>query len=41
MLFVDTYLLLVEVEDIKGETQEGEPVIVASSDEGEVAALAF
>ena len=31
----------VEVEDIKGETQEGEPVIVASSDEGEVAALAF
>jgi len=31
----------VEVEDIKGETQEGEPVIVASSDDGEVAALAF
>ena len=31
----------VEVEDIKGETQEGEPVIVESSDEGEVAALAF
>ena len=31
----------VEVEDIKGETQDGEPVIVESSDEGEVAALAF
>jgi len=30
-----------EVEDIKGETQEGEPVIVESTDEGEVAALAF
>ena len=31
----------VEVEDIKGETQEGDAVIVESSDEGEVAALAF
>ena len=31
----------VEVEDIKGETQEGEAVIVESSDDGEVAALAF
>ncbi|HIP12932.1 MAG TPA: elongation factor G [Arcobacter sp.] len=30
-----------EVEDIKGETQDGEDVIVESSDEGEVAALAF
>ena len=30
-----------EVEDIKGETQEGEPVIVASTDDGEVAGLAF
>ncbi len=30
-----------EVADIKGETQDGEPVIVPSSDEGEVAALAF
>ncbi len=31
----------VEVEDIKGETQDGEAVIVESSNEGEVAALAF
>ncbi|OUR69517.1 translation elongation factor G [Arcobacter sp. 31_11_sub10_T18] len=31
----------VEVEDIKGETQEGEAVVVASSDDGEVAGLAF
>ncbi len=31
----------VEVEDIKGETQDGESVVVASSDEGEVAGLAF
>jgi len=30
-----------EVEDIKGETQDGEPVIVESTDNGEVAALAF
>ncbi|MBU3015462.1 elongation factor G [Poseidonibacter lekithochrous] len=30
-----------EVEDIKGETQDGEPVIVPSTDDGEVAALAF
>ena len=30
-----------EVEDIKGETQDGEPVIVPSTDNGEVAALAF
>ncbi len=30
-----------EVEDIKGETQDGEPVIVPSTDSGEVAALAF
>jgi elongation factor G len=30
-----------EVEDIKGETQDGEPVIVESTDDGEVAALAF
>jgi elongation factor G len=30
-----------EVADIKGETQDGDPVIVPSSDEGEVAALAF
>jgi len=30
-----------EVEDIKGETQAGEPVIVPSTDDGEVAALAF
>jgi elongation factor G len=30
-----------EVEDIKGETQDGDPVIVPSTDEGEVAALAF
>ncbi|KAB7886273.1 elongation factor G [Poseidonibacter ostreae] len=30
-----------EVEDIKGETQEGEPVIVPSTDDGEVAGLAF
>jgi len=30
-----------EVEDIKGETQEGEDVIVPSTDDGEVAALAF
>jgi elongation factor G len=30
-----------EVEDIKGETQGGEPVIVPSTDDGEVAALAF
>ncbi|VAY87570.1 Translation elongation factor G [hydrothermal vent metagenome] len=30
-----------EVEDIKGETQEGEDVIVESTDDGEVAALAF
>ena len=31
----------VEVEDIRGETQDGEAVIVPSTDEGEVAALAF
>ena len=31
----------VEVEDIKGETQEGEAVVVESTDDGEVAALAF
>ncbi len=30
-----------EVEDIKGETQDGEAVIVPSTDKGEVAALAF
>jgi elongation factor G len=30
-----------EVEDIKGETQEGESVIVPSTENGEVAALAF
>ncbi len=30
-----------EVEDIKGETQDGEPVVVESTDEGEVAGLAF
>ncbi len=30
-----------EVEDIKGETQDGEAVIVPSTDAGEVAALAF
>jgi elongation factor G len=30
-----------EVEDIKGETQDGEAVVVPSTDEGEVAALAF
>ena len=30
-----------EVEDIKGETQEGEPVIVESTDDGKVAGLAF
>ncbi len=30
-----------EVEDIKGETQDGEAVIVESTDDGEVAALAF
>ncbi|RXJ90177.1 elongation factor G [Arcobacter sp. CECT 8983] len=30
-----------EVADIRGETQDGEAVIVPSSDEGEVAALAF
>ena len=30
-----------EVEDIKGETQEGEPVVVESTDEGKVAGLAF
>ncbi len=30
-----------EVEDIKGETQEGEPVVVESTDKGEVAGLAF
>jgi len=30
-----------EVADIKGETQDGEAVIVPSSDDGEVAALAF
>jgi elongation factor G len=30
-----------EVEDIKGETQDGEDVIVPSTDDGEVAALAF
>jgi elongation factor G len=30
-----------EVEDIKGETQDGEPVIVESSDEGKIAGLAF
>jgi len=30
-----------EVEDIKGETQEGEAVVVESTDEGEVAGLAF
>jgi elongation factor G len=30
-----------EVEDIKGETQEGEPVVVESTDNGEVAGLAF
>ncbi|MFA9373430.1 MAG: elongation factor G [Poseidonibacter sp.] len=30
-----------EVEDIRGETQDGESVIVPSTDDGEVAALAF
>jgi len=30
-----------EVEDIKGETQEGEAVVVESTDEGKVAGLAF
>ena len=30
-----------EVEDIKGETQDGEPVIVESTDDGKVAGLAF
>ena len=30
-----------EVEDIKGETQDGEAVVVPSTDDGEVAALAF
>ena len=30
-----------EVEDIKGETQEGEPVVVESTDDGKVAGLAF
>ncbi len=30
-----------EVEDIRGETQDGEAVIVPSTDDGEVAALAF
>ncbi len=30
-----------EVEDIKGETQDGEAVVVESTDEGEVAGLAF
>jgi elongation factor G len=30
-----------EVEDIKGETQDGEEVVVPSTDDGEVAALAF
>ncbi len=30
-----------EVEDIKGETQDGEDVVVESTDDGEVAALAF
>ncbi|WP_121627995.1 elongation factor G [Poseidonibacter antarcticus] len=30
-----------EVEDIKGETQEGEAVVVPSTDDGEVAGLAF
>ena len=30
-----------EVEDIKGETQDGDAVIVPSTDDGEVAALAF
>jgi elongation factor G len=31
----------VEVEDIKGETQDGESVVVPSTDDGEVAGLAF
>ncbi|MFZ9659483.1 MAG: elongation factor G [Arcobacteraceae bacterium] len=31
----------IEVEDIRGETQDGEAVIVPSTDDGEVAALAF
>ena len=31
----------IEVEDIKGETQKGEDVIVESTDDGEVAGLAF
>jgi elongation factor G len=31
----------IEVEDIKGETQDGEAVVVPSTDDGEVAALAF
>ncbi|QKF82934.1 elongation factor G [Halarcobacter ebronensis] len=30
-----------EVADIRGETQDGDPVVVKSADEGEVAALAF
>ncbi|MEA3315302.1 MAG: elongation factor G [Campylobacterota bacterium] len=30
-----------EVEDIKGETQDGEPVVVESTDDGKVAGLAF
>ena len=30
-----------EVEDIKGETQDGEAVIVPSSDDGEVAGLSI
>ena len=30
-----------EVEDIKGETQDGKPVVVESTDNGEVAGLAF
>ena len=34
-------LLHLEVEDIKGETQDGEPVVVESTDNGEVAGLAF
>ncbi len=31
----------VEVEDIKGETQDGEPIVVESTDDGKVAGLAF
>ncbi|AXX88000.1 translation elongation factor EF-G [Malaciobacter marinus] len=39
---VSTYLPApTEVADIRGETQDGEAVIVPSTDEGEVAALAF